>query len=299
MNAKKLPDVVDLRIIGACNLRCPFCYGPRHELGPALIEPLLSVVAQLPKYGASWITITGGEPLLVRGLPALLKTAKHVGLKINLSTNGLLLEKKLDQIAPFVDWIGLPLDGDCPEINQKMRVGHPLHFEIVLRLIPMLRAKYPHLGIKLGTVVTAVNKNHVFGLVDILNSDCRPDLWKLYHVIHSSYGADNRTWLELSSEEFEHIAAQIEEDAQRKRVPLSVFRHADRDRNKYLFLEPNGAALTVVDNQEISIGNYIDDFEGVIASWNAVVSDDQLANDRLDISFEKRHPLFSHAAKEL
>lgn len=284
MHIKSLPSVIDLRILGACNLQCPFCFGPRHKLGPASTTSLLDVIAKLPVYGVQSIVVTGGEPVLVRELPLLLKTAKQLGLKTVLSTNGILFREKIADIAPYLDWIGLPLDGDCKEINQKMRVGDPQHYETILELIPLIRQKYPQLRIKLGTVVCAINKHHVTGIPDVVSDIRRPDIWKLYEIAYSSYGKDNKNLLQLSDEEFEQIFTQAQKSAQKHGILTTNLRRSMREKT-YLFLEPTGDAIAVSQNEEVVIGNFFSDFEHVVSSWNNFVDP-----EKMDANFIQTYP---------
>ena len=72
-----LPRVLTLRITGRCNFRCPFCFGPKHELSNIDVDALLTVASQFKLYGVEAVTITGGEPLLVDRLPELLEKLKE------------------------------------------------------------------------------------------------------------------------------------------------------------------------------------------------------------------------------
>lgn len=276
METRILPRIVTLRVIGACNLRCPFCFGPRHELGPVAVQALAKVIARLPKYGVEGVSITGGEPLMVRQLPLLLRTARELGLEVNMSTNGILLRKRLDEIAPHLNWIGLPLDGDCPEANERMRVGDRKHFALVPDLIPLIRERYPQLTIKVGTVATALNKDHIAGIPAILSGPRKPDVWKIYRVVYSNYGNDNRDLLALSDEEFEQAAEQATRAARKHSLPVMIFRPDYREGN-YLLFEPTGEALAASGHTEISIGNFLTDFDGVVARWQEFVTPEQVA----------------------
>ncbi len=71
----------------ACNLRCTYCdtkysyhEGDFYEL-PALQEKILS-------YGANYICITGGEPLLQKSSLTLMKNLCDLGLNVSLETSG-------------------------------------------------------------------------------------------------------------------------------------------------------------------------------------------------------------------
>ncbi len=270
MQPHTLPQAIDLRILGACNLHCPFCFGPRHELNQVSLKALLQLLAELPPYGVKRIVITGGEPTLVRELPMILAAAKSLQLKTVLSTNGLLMKNRLDEIAPHLDWIGIPLDGDSPDSNCRMRLGHPRHFETVLELIAMIKTRYPHLRIKLGTVVCALNKDHVVGITKVIQEDYKPDVWKLYPVAYSSYAEDNKEQLLLSDEDLDSIIAQALAEAKNRGITATTFTREERN-GAHLFLEPTGDAMVVSDAVEKHIGNFFDDFNHVLNSWQRFI----------------------------
>jgi MoaA/NifB/PqqE/SkfB family radical SAM enzyme len=271
----RLPKALDLRILGTCDFRCPFCFGPQHDLAPAKAEALLGLITSLPSFGVETIVITGGEPTLVPELPLLLRTAKQVGLRTILSTNGPGFQRRLRELAPLLDWVGLPLDADNPEVNHRMRVGDPRHFSVIRELLETCRRDFPSLKIKLGTVVCALNKHHVAGIPELVRGPFAPDIWKLYQVIYSSYGFDNKDLLELSDADFESVAAKVEAAAHQHAIHLVVFRRRDRE-GTYLFVEPTGDVVVVSDGRETTIGNAFVNLAGVVASWHGLVNEERL-----------------------
>src|SRR4051794_35413127 len=100
LSMSALPPSVDLRVLGACNLRCRFCFGPRHELGPQGMARMIELLPRLRVGGVSTLVITGGEPLLVHGLPDLLCAAHELGFQVVLSTNGTRLADRAPDVLP-------------------------------------------------------------------------------------------------------------------------------------------------------------------------------------------------------
>lgn len=129
MDKKKVVDqwqrpLRDLRIsvTDQCNFRCTYCM-PKEIFGsdyPFLTnEELLSfdeivrIAAQFASSGVEKIRITGGEPLLRKGLPDLLKRLRSIeGIKdIALTTNGVLLPKLAAEIKEAgMDRVTVSLD---------------------------------------------------------------------------------------------------------------------------------------------------------------------------------------------
>jgi MoaA/NifB/PqqE/SkfB family radical SAM enzyme len=224
------------------------------------------MVSSLQRFGLRNVVVTGGEPLLVDELPRLLQSLHNIGVSTVLSTNGLLLEDRLSSVAPYLNWIALPLDADMATVNQNMRRGDDRAFYTTLELIPKIRAQFPHVKIKLGTVVCRINENHVGGIPQLCKGASKPDIWKLYQVSYSSYGKDNRSILELTDDDFETVASLAEHEAAKISLPVVFYRRRDRS-GKYLFFEPNGDVMAIVEGREMVIGNFLEDLNDLPQEW--------------------------------
>lgn len=293
---EKLPTSVDFMLLGSCNLRCPFCFGPKHEMPPMETYLVKEIIHGLKKNGVKRIVFTGGEPTLIKDLPIILSEAKNYGLTTILSTNGLLLSSGglLERTAPFLDWIALTLDGDRPKVNATMRIGlRPedgiKHFEAFFKLVPIIRKKYPHLKIKLGTVVGLPNLKHIIGIPQLLSSQkVFPDTWKLYQVSPSEYAKINYSWLKIADEEFERIYKRAKQEALKFGIK-NVVKYTNKKRpGKYLFINPRGEVLIVHPTtcDYYSIGNILSNLNGVLEKWRLYVN-----NQLLTKNFEETYPL--------
>jgi cyclic pyranopterin phosphate synthase len=102
----------DLRIsvTDRCNLRCRYCmprevFGPDHPFLPRgellTFEEIARVASLSAAHGVDRIRITGGEPLLRRGLPQLVEMLAAIdGIEnLSLTTNGLLLARHAEALA--------------------------------------------------------------------------------------------------------------------------------------------------------------------------------------------------------
>ncbi len=95
-----------ISVTDRCNLRCAYCIplGDDRRLDHAEIlryEEILRLVTIGVGLGIEKVRITGGEPLVRRGLPALLAAIHRLpGIRdLSLTTNGLLLEEHLDALV--------------------------------------------------------------------------------------------------------------------------------------------------------------------------------------------------------
>ena len=105
--AKRFPSLIKPRtrkmtvaITAQCNLRCVGCkYGrdfmPGHVLSLDMVKGLMDDGRAA---GAETIRLYGGEPLLHKDLPAMIEHGIDIGLRVYVTTNGVLLERRIDEL---------------------------------------------------------------------------------------------------------------------------------------------------------------------------------------------------------
>ena len=121
-----------ISVTDRCNLRCRYCMPesgvcklPHDEI--LRFEEIIRVAGMLARLGIRKIRLTGGEPLLRRNLPTLVRELKGLrGIEcVTLTTNGVLLERfARDLIASGLDGINVSLDTlDAREFEAITRRG--------------------------------------------------------------------------------------------------------------------------------------------------------------------------------
>ncbi|MDQ2953741.1 MAG: adenosyl-hopene transferase HpnH [Pseudomonadota bacterium] len=111
---KRYPLVLMLEPLFRCNLACAGC--GKIDYPDKILNQRISVADALhavDECGAPVVSIAGGEPLLHRELPEIVKGIIARRKFVYLCTNALLMEKKMDQYkpSPFFVW-SVHLDGD-------------------------------------------------------------------------------------------------------------------------------------------------------------------------------------------
>ncbi len=139
-----------------CNLACEHCYswsGPRaqEELALSLLLPCVEDAARL---GYTQLAVSGGEPLLYRGLARLLAHARAHGMKTTMTINGMLATyHRFGPIAPLVDVLAVSIDGR-PDEHDRIR-GRAGAFDRTLENLEVLRDT----GVAFGFIFTLTRHN--------------------------------------------------------------------------------------------------------------------------------------------
>jgi len=102
--------LVTVEMTGRCNLSCSHCYRRGNEQDDLIDYDLL--IDQLSEIKPYYITVSGGEPLLLSDIFYLSEKLKNVCQKLLLTTNGTLVRKfPRDNFRIFAD-VQISLDGD-------------------------------------------------------------------------------------------------------------------------------------------------------------------------------------------
>ena len=150
-------DYLRISVTDRCNLRCIYCMPQEgiswidHQeiLTYEEIERLCRIFASL---GVKNFKITGGEPLVRKDLPVLIKKLKKInGTKsVTLTTNGVLLEENLEALMEAgLDGVNISLDSLNKESYESLTSREGFHktmrgIEVAL--------KHPSLKVKLNCV---------------------------------------------------------------------------------------------------------------------------------------------------
>ena len=123
-------------ITSQCNLRCPHCYTaartrPHDEMGTEVCKGVIEAMAEIGVRMIGWM---GGEPLLREDLEELTAYAGERGINCNITTNGVLLDRRRAEglVAAGLRAFQISLDGSTPERNTRMRGTDEAQFEKIV-----------------------------------------------------------------------------------------------------------------------------------------------------------------------
>ena len=104
-----------------CNATCSFCDIWERPSPYVTLENARQNFRDLKRLGVRVIDFTGGEPLLHRQLPELLREAKQAGFITTVTTNALLYPKLAEQLRGLVDMLHFSLDSPVAEEHDLSR----------------------------------------------------------------------------------------------------------------------------------------------------------------------------------
>jgi MoaA/NifB/PqqE/SkfB family radical SAM enzyme len=131
-----------------------------HELTIDEIEKLSGELAEL---GLKRIVFSGGEPILRTDLEEICRIFSKHNVKQTLLTNGVLVKKKIGNLAPYLDELIISIDGAVPETHDSIRGVNSLN--LIIEGIKHAKENFPSLNISFRTVV---QKNNFRQLDDII-----------------------------------------------------------------------------------------------------------------------------------
>jgi len=180
-----------ISVTDKCNLRCRYCMPEegvtvrRHEEFLSF-EQITAVVRAAVKLGVTKVRLTGGEPLVKRGIVDLVRMIRSVeGLQhLAMTTNGILLDRFAGELkAAELDSVNVSLDTLDPERYRHLTRGGGIQF--VLRGIEAaLREKIPT---KINMVVLDDTPEQE---IDQMRRFCSERGLKLQLINHFALGAE-------------------------------------------------------------------------------------------------------------
>ena len=202
-----------MSVIDRCNFRCTYCMPADSLNGQGVFLPLEKLltdheiedlVTAFAGLGVHKLRLTGGEPLLRPGLPALLEQLASIpGLEdIALTTNGVMLPRLADDLAAAgLSRITVSLDTLDRDVLDRMSGGKARLEDILAGIAAAEAAGFER--IKINTVVQrGVNDHTIMDLLDhFRGTPHRVRLIEFMDVGNSNHWSEsdvvpNREWVE-------------------------------------------------------------------------------------------------------
>ena len=204
------PGVKPLRLIAwevtrSCNLACKHCRAEAHIEpydGELSTEEAFALIDTFPETGEPIIIFTGGEPMLRKDLPQLIKYATSKGLRCVLSPNGTLLteENAKELRAAGIERFSISLDAANAEQHDTFR-GEKGAFAASLRGIEFI--KNAGCEFQINTTVTRNNLpffKDIFKLCEELGASA----WHIFLLVPTGRATELGAEV-ISAEEYEEV----------------------------------------------------------------------------------------------
>lgn len=168
-----------------CNLNCYYCFEKSYEKSDLINEIPINALNIFKKFCNSkiselelknnvhynksniLITLTGGEPLLVKNyneIEELCKWSYENGFSLSIVTNGTTLHKFIDILKKYpVSHLQVTLDGD-KEIHDKIRVGHNEEpsFNLIVENLLMIENIVKNIIVRIN-----INKKNIDSIINL------------------------------------------------------------------------------------------------------------------------------------
>jgi len=158
-----------LSLTDKCNLRCHYCMPVdatfMDDSAYLSVTDTINVIQELSDYGLEELRLTGGEPLMRKGLKEILEGLSKLPLKkIGLTTNGILLDRHLKLLKDNrVHHLNVSLDSLEAGNFQKITRGN--HLPRILDNLELAKAE--GFNVKVNVVaMRGVNDHELFDFVE-------------------------------------------------------------------------------------------------------------------------------------
>ena len=172
-----------IKLLWQCNLSCTFCDRSRPDVSMTR-EKVKETLAALRDQGLVKVHFSGGEVFVHPDIFPILEEACSMGLQVNLTSNGTLLNKeKVRRLSTIgVHSVSISLDAADPALHDRLR-GKKGAFKATLKTLTLLAnnsKKRPKLWV--NTVVTRQNIHNLDDIHQLLKG-LNPSIhWKLIPV---------------------------------------------------------------------------------------------------------------------
>ncbi|WP_441250926.1 radical SAM protein [Kitasatospora sp. McL0602] len=145
-----------LQLLYRCNFECLHCFhGERLKHADAFSpeEAINLLTLMRDRYGTEAVTLLGGEPFVYKNLAQVVRHAKQeLGLQVEICTNGYRIERRLTEIAPYLDLLRISLEGIGATNDRIRKFGS---YQGALSALDLAR----ELGVRTGATMTVTSSN--------------------------------------------------------------------------------------------------------------------------------------------
>jgi len=203
-----VPPIFAVCIATVCNLRCPTCLFVLKNKdvfrggGFIKIKDFKFIIDKYTKK-IEGVGLGGGEPLLHPELEKLVEIVKSNGLQASISTNGILIKKKIDILKSF-DSINVSTDGYNYETFERFRGGTKEQFDEILDGFSLLQKN--NIRFQISFLLTEENIDEIYEILSF-GYKVRPASIEFHNI--NPHGSEDYKPLTKDSEKVRRILDDI------------------------------------------------------------------------------------------
>jgi len=289
MKFSRYPVLSEVAVTYRCNLKCRFCYAGcnpqknplynKREMTVTEIKKILHKLLHQSKVPS--VSFTGGEPLLHPQLPRLIRYAHRLGMRVNLITNGTLIDEGMANtlVKNGLDSAQVSLEGITAAIHDAI-VQCKGAFQKAINAIKLLKDR----GIltHTNTTITGDNLKEIQEFPAFVKKELNNDKFSMNLVIPTGTSKSYPDILVKYSQIGSHLKKIIDKSREHhvefmwySPVPMCMFNSITHNLgNKgcsacdgLISIAPNGDVLPCASYAE-PVGNFLNqDFESL---WQSV-----------------------------
>lgn len=192
--ARTLPIVI-FYVTEGCNLKCVTCSYRSALPGELTLNEIEKLASELSSFGLKHIVFSGGEPLLRRDFVQICEIFKKLDVKQTILTNGLLLEKRIDDIHKYFYEIIVSIDGADSEMHNSIRGLNSFD-----QITKGIKRTINEIGFKNISIRTVLQKRNFRQLPDMIENAKSLGVSRISFlsadVYSDSFGRDTRGYVE-------------------------------------------------------------------------------------------------------
>jgi MoaA/NifB/PqqE/SkfB family radical SAM enzyme len=233
-NTSRTLPIVILYVTEGCNLRCATCSYRDAVPGELTIDEIEKLAKDLSQFGLKHIVYSGGEPLLRRDIIQICEIFQRLHVKQTILTNGLLLEKRADDVYKYFEEIIVSIDGAQAQTHNTIRGLNS--FDQILKGIEKTVKSIGFKNISIRTVLQKRNFRQLPEMIELAKSlDVSRISFLSADVFSDSFGRDTRGQVESN----ENILLNNNEVAEFKEIIEDTISKFKEDfNNKFISESP-------------------------------------------------------------
>ncbi|SHH43382.1 radical SAM/SPASM domain-containing protein [Tepidibacter thalassicus] len=207
MEFMKFPLMVGWAITNKCNLNCLYCSQDSGEMldEELSFEEAKMVIDQLAENKISVIGFTGGEPLLKKELPDIVRYANSKNIRCQVTTNGLLIANgyPVEYLSRFIK-VRISLDSNNRETHDYLRNQEGCYDKVIKAVD---RLKRIGMQVEIVTTISTRNIDELDSIIEFVK-DLNIDQWSVSTFCPIGRGSEISSWM-ISAEQYRYMSQRL------------------------------------------------------------------------------------------